>query len=65
VIAASMWGKTKTVSQMVMIVLLIVYVTSGPFYILTQAVVYLACLLTVVSLVDYIMKNRNVLTMQN
>ncbi len=64
VIAASWWGKTKTVSQMILIILLIIDFTSGPLYILTKIMIYAAAALTVISLVDYIYKNRNVLDMQ-
>jgi CDP-diacylglycerol--glycerol-3-phosphate 3-phosphatidyltransferase len=65
VIAASWWGKTKTVSQMIMVVLLIINFTSGPLFVLTIIVKYAALILTVVSLCDYIYKNKQVLTMQS
>lgn len=61
VIAASYWGKFKTVSQMIMIVLLIVDFSSPVFNILEVVFVYLAVILTIVSLLDYLIKNRNVL----
>lgn len=64
VIAASWWGKAKTISQMLMIILLIADF-GGAFEIAEQFMIYLALVLTVVSLVDYIMKNRQVLKMQN
>ena len=64
VIAASMWGKVKTVSQMVMIILLILDFTEGPLYILAKILIYVSTVLTVISLVDYIAKNRKVLSMQ-
>lgn len=63
VIAASWWGKLKTISQMIMITLLIANL-GGVFDILETAFVYIAVVLTVISLVDYIWKNRNVLTEQ-
>ena len=62
VIAASMWGKSKTVSQMISIVLLILNFDDGPLSILTTVSVIVMTVLTVVSLVDYLMKNRQVLT---
>ena len=65
VIAASWWGKTKTVSQMAMIVLLILGFRSGPLYVLTQIVTAAAAILTVISLIDYLYKNKNVLSMQD
>ena len=64
VIAASWWGKLKTVSQMIMIILLIADF-GGVFRTLGTVFIYLALVLTVISLVDYIAKNRQVLKMQN
>lgn len=64
VIAASWWGKFKTVSQMVMIILLILDL-GGVFDVLETIFVYLALILTVISLVDYIWKNKQVLKMQD
>ena len=61
VIAASMWGKSKTVSQMISIVLLILNLRQPPFPILTAISVPVMTILTVVSLLDYLMKNRQVL----
>ena len=63
VIAASYWGKFKTVSQMIMIILMIMNL-GGFFSVLEQIFVGLAVALTVISLVDYLYKNRNVLSMQ-
>ena len=63
VIAANWWGKSKTISQMVMIILLIANF-GGVFDLLETAFVYIAVVLTVVSLVDYIWKNRKILTEQ-
>ena len=60
VIAASSWGKFKTVSQMVMVILL-VFNFGGAFDVLEQIFVWLATILTVISLVDYMYKNRGVL----
>ena len=64
VIAASYWGKFKTVSQMIMIILLVADF-GGVFDMIGQVMIYLALVLTVVSLVDYIAKNKQVLKMQN
>lgn len=62
VIAASKWGKFKTISQMVMSILLIFHLDVIPYYtILEQFFIYLSVILTVVSLVDYIYKNKDVL----
>lgn len=59
VIAASYWGKFKTTFQMIAVVLLIVGIPS--LSMVTTAVVWIALVLTVISLVDYITKNVNVL----
>lgn len=64
VIAASYWGKFKTVSQMFMIMLLIIHPEGTIFYWLEQILMWLALILTVVSLMDYIMKNKQVLLEQ-
>ena len=64
VIAASYWGKFKTVSQMVMIILLIADLGGG-FAVAEQIFIYLALVLTVVSLIDYLWKNRQVISMQD
>ena len=61
VIAANMWGKTKTVSQMIMVILLIADLQNSVMRIITAAVMYVALILTVISLVDYIIKNKNVI----
>ena len=60
VIAASYWGKFKTVFQMAAVVLLIFNIP--PLSVLTSAVLWIAVILTVVSLVDYVAKNIKVLT---
>lgn len=59
VIAASCWGKFKTVSQMIMSVLLILDIPA--LSLLTTVFIWAAAVLTVVSLVDYIAKNYHVL----
>lgn len=64
VIAANYWGKFKTVSQMVMIILLILNF-GGVFDILEQIFVWLSLALTVISLVTYIWQNKKVLSMQD
>ncbi len=59
VIAASYWGKFKTVFQMVMVCLMIANIEA--LSVLTQIVMWAAVVLTVVSLVDYIAKNKDVI----
>ncbi|MCI8853401.1 MAG: CDP-diacylglycerol--glycerol-3-phosphate 3-phosphatidyltransferase [Lachnospiraceae bacterium] len=60
VIAASYWGKFKTTFQILMICLLIADLGEA-FVWLEQAVTWIALGLTVISLVDYLLKNRDVL----
>ena len=62
VIAASYWGKFKTTFQMLMICLMIADIPA--LSIVTSSVMWIALILTVVSLVDYLMKNRDVLAEQ-
>ncbi len=62
-IAASKWGKLKTTSQMISLVLLLLNNTS-----LNQIgvyVFYIAVLLTIISGLDYIVKNKEVLDLEN
>jgi len=61
VIAASYWGKFKTVSQMVMVILLILNIQLPIFQILGTVLIWVSVILTVVSLVDYVVKNKDVL----
>lgn len=62
VIAASYWGKFKTVFQMIMIILLIVDIQNIVMQYITVVFTYGALILTVVSLVDYMVKNKKVLS---
>lgn len=65
VIAASYWGKFKTTFQMLMVIVLILNVQMPFFQILGMILTYAALILTVVSLIDYIVKNKDVLKEQN
>ena len=64
VIAANYWGKFKTVSQMIMIILLLIDL-GGVFDILEQVFIWLSVALTIISLITYIWQNRSVLSMQD
>lgn len=64
VIAASYWGKFKTVSHMILIMLLILYPQGTIFYWVEQIILWIAIALTIISLVDYIVKNKQVLAEQ-
>ena len=61
VIAASYWGKFKTVSQMAMIIVLIADL-GGIFQVIGIVLIWVSLILTVVSLIDYVAKNIEVLT---
>ncbi len=64
VIAASYWGKFKTVFQMLMIIVLIANINLPFFAVLGTILTYVALVLTIVSLIDYIAKNKDVLKEQ-
>lgn len=59
VIAASYWGKFKTTFQMVMICLMIADIETISIF--TTIIMWIALVLTVVSLVDYLVKNKGVM----
>ena len=59
VIAASYWGKFKTTFQMIMVCLMIADL--AVLNILTQIIMWVALVLTIVSLIDYLAKNKDVL----
>ncbi len=61
VIAAGWWGKLKTTVQMVMSIMLIINLDHPLINLLEQVAIYLAAALTVISLIDYMVKNKNVL----
>lgn len=60
VIAASYWGKFKTTFQMLMIIVLLLDL-GGIFDLIGQILVWIALILTVVSLIDYLVKNKHVI----
>lgn len=64
VIAANYWGKFKTASQMVMIILLLADL-GGVFDTLAQIFIWISLALTVISLITYIWQNKSVLSMQD
>jgi CDP-diacylglycerol--glycerol-3-phosphate 3-phosphatidyltransferase len=64
VIAASYWGKFKTTFQMLMTIVLMLDIPHPIFQILGVILTYVALVLTVISLVDYVWKNRKVLEEQ-
>ena len=60
VIAASYWGKFKTASQMVMVILMVANL-GGFFNTLGEIFKWIALALTVISLVSYLLQNKEVL----
>lgn len=58
VIAASYWGKIKTLVQMMMIILILLEFNISIMQVLTKFTVVIAFLLTLISLFDYMWKNR-------
>ena len=61
VIAASYWGKFKTAFQMLAVIVLILNIPNKVFVILGTVLIYVSLALTVISLIDYIAKNKDVL----
>lgn len=62
-IAASKWGKLKTTSQMIALVLLLL--NNSTLNIAGVYVFYIAVILTIISGLDYIIKNKEVLDLEN
>ncbi|MEE1028752.1 MAG: CDP-diacylglycerol--glycerol-3-phosphate 3-phosphatidyltransferase, partial [Agathobacter sp.] len=64
VIAASYWGKFKTTFQMIMVIVLILNLPYAVFDIIATGLIYISLALTIISLIDYIVKNKSVLKEQ-
>ena len=64
VIAASWWGKSKTVVQIVMICALIMHLDNTFWHVFEQILIWASLALTIISLTDYIWKNKKVLAGQ-
>lgn len=61
VIAASYWGKFKTNFQMFMIIMLIINLGTHVAVLIENVLIIIATALTIISLVDYLVKNKQVL----
>ena len=61
VIAASWWGKLKTAETMLMIIFMIPNFEGDVIRIIELVLIYISLALTVLSLIDYMIKNRHVL----
>ena len=69
VIAAGWWGKVKTAVTMVTLVFLLFVTAIGAndgsgtvIFIVEQVLIYLSCFLTIMSLIDYLVHNKGVIT---
>ena len=62
VIAASYWGKFKTTFQMVMVCLMIADIPQ--LRVVTNIIMWIALALTMISLIDYLAKNKDVMREQ-
>lgn len=61
IIAASWWGKLKTISQMLMVISLLANINEVIFIAINSLLIALATAFTIISGVDYIVKNIGVL----
>ena len=64
VIVDSYWGQIKTICQMMMIILLLADLGGG-IAVVEESLIILSVVLTVISLADYLWKNKHVLSMQD
>ena len=61
VLAASWWGKFKTAFQMIMCLLLIINLDYPAVNVIEQIFIYASLALSIISLIDYLVKNRKVI----
>lgn len=63
VLAAGWWGKFKTAFSMVMIIVLIVNtpLNNSVLYIIGRILIWISLVLTIISMIEYVSKNFNVL----
>ena len=61
VLAAGWWGKFKTTFQMIMIIVLIIDLPYTFMGVIGTALIYISLALTIISMVDYVYKNVDVL----
>lgn len=62
VLAASWWGKMKTTFQMIMCLLMIVNLDFKAYIIVEWVFIYISLALSIISLIDYLVKNRKVIS---
>lgn len=61
VIAAGKSGKLKTIFQMFMIIFLLLNINNVMFKYISISLIYISVFLTIYSLIEYVIKNKNVL----
>ena len=61
VIAAGFWGKLKTVFQLIMIIALLLNFDNTAFSIFTALLIAISVALTIISAIDYLFRNKDVL----
>lgn len=61
VLAASWWGKFKTAFQMIMCILLIINIDNQVMNVIELVFIYISLALSIISLIDYLVKNRKVI----
>ena len=62
VLAAGWWGKFKTTFQMLMIIVMTVNIGNEILIITGQVLMWIALALTLISMCDYLIKNRSIWT---
>lgn len=62
VLAAGWWGKFKTAFQMVMCILLIINFDNKVMDIVENVFIYLSLATTIISMIDYLVRNRKVIS---
>ena len=61
VLAAGIWGKFKTAFQMIMCCFLIINLDFAAINVIEQVLIYASLALSIISLLDYLIKNRNII----
>ena len=61
VIAAGIWGKWKTAITMITIILMIPDFGGSAIHLIEQILIYLSLALTIISLCDYLYRNRSII----
>ena len=64
VIAAGWWGKFKTAFSMIMIIVMVLHIDNIVIYVIEQILMWVSLALTVISMIDYVVKNKEVLKEQ-